>query len=154
MKIIELNIGLASKTLGNLNPSEVLNALTGRGFRLINYRLQESTCRDGNETCLAIKTECPDDWQTQLARLSDKLGQDCIAVVGFIGRNPYDTFTPSLWVESVPALTSDDTGIVNGYTLNQFKSYLRETIIPDSLESGFTGYAEDLQTALDFLELQ
>ena len=98
MKIIELNIGLSTPQGGKINFVEVLNALNARGFNLITYRLQNSVCKDGVETCLAVKAECPDDWQAQLRLLSDKLGQDCIAVVGFIGHAPYDTFAPSLWV--------------------------------------------------------
>jgi hypothetical protein len=99
MKIIELNIGLSSKTQASLNYIEVLNALTARGFNLITYRVQTSVCKDGEEKCLAVKCEAPSDWQDQLATLSDKLGQDCIGVVGFIGHSPYDAFVPSLWVE-------------------------------------------------------
>jgi hypothetical protein len=98
MKLIELNIGLDSKTLGKLNACEVLNALTGRGFECLKYRLAESTSKDGIETCLAWKGRPPIDWQSQIADLSDKLGQDCIAVVCFIGHDPYDAFIPTLWV--------------------------------------------------------
>ena len=147
MKIIELNIGLSTPNGGKINPNEVLNALTGRGFNLITYRLQESTCKDGVETCLAVKTNAPDDWQSQLASLSDKLGQDCIAVVGFIGHSPYDAFIPSLWV--TPEKTAQDE--FNGYTKAEFIAYLPQ-IITDSRESGFDSYAEDLETALHFLK--
>lgn len=98
MKIIELNIGLSSKTLGKLSHIEILNALTGRGFECLKYRLVESTCKDGPEVCLAWKGTPPSDWQEQLASLSDKLGQDCIGIAGFIGQSPYDAFIPSLWV--------------------------------------------------------
>lgn len=149
MKIIELNIGLSSKTQGTLNPNEVLNALTGRGFILLKYRLVESVSKDGKETCLAIKAECPADWQTQLASLSDKLGQDCIAIVGFIGRSPYDAFVPSLWVEPAKVEAQEET--CNGFTRQGFEGYLEFTIIPDSKEAGFSGYAEDLETALYFI---
>lgn len=100
MKLIELNIGLHSKTLGKLNYVEILNSLTGRGFEVIKYRIVESTCKDGKELCLAVKSTPPRDWQAQLASLSDNLGQDCISVAGFIGRDPYDTFIPSLWKSS------------------------------------------------------
>lgn len=98
MKIIELNIGLSSKTQGNLNPNVVLNSLTGRGFECLKYRLVESESKDGKETCLAWKGKPPSDWQAQLLDLAEKLGQDCIAVCGFIGHNPYDTFCADLWV--------------------------------------------------------
>jgi hypothetical protein len=97
MKIIELNIGLSTPQGGQINFIEILNALTGRGFVLIAYRVQTSICKDGEEKCLAVKCEAPQDWQSQLASLSDKLGQDCIAVVGFIGHAPYDTFCADLW---------------------------------------------------------
>lgn len=40
---------------------------------------------------------------------------------------------------------------VNGWTKARFCEYLEKTIIPDSKESGFTGYAEDLETALEFI---
>jgi hypothetical protein len=97
MKIIELNIGLESKTLGKLNACEVLNSLTGRGFECIKYRLAESESKDGLETCLAWKGTPPEDWQVQLRVLSDRYGQDCIAVACFIGHDPYDTFCAELW---------------------------------------------------------
>lgn len=100
MKIIELNIGLTSKALGQLNYIEVLNALTGRGFECIKYRLVESVSQDGPETCLAYKGKAPADWQDQLASLSDNYGQDCIAIAGFIGQSPYDAFCADLWVSS------------------------------------------------------
>lgn len=149
MKIIEINIGLSSKTLGILNPNEVLNALTGRGFALIKYRLVDSISKDGKETCLTVKTECPDDWQFQLAGLSDKLGQDCVAVVGFIGHSPYDAFCADLWKSPEAEETKE---IFNDWTLESFCAYLKNNIIPDSKASGFDGYAEDLETALHFLE--
>lgn len=62
-------------------------------------------------------------------------------------------YTPSFFV----AIEGEDVDSreereVNGFTLESFKSYLRDTIIPDSRESGFDGYAEDLETALEFLE--
>ena len=97
MKLIELNIGLSTPQGGQINFIEVLNALTGRGFVLITYRVVTSQCKDGEEKCLAVKCKAPQDWQEQLASLSDKLGQDCIAVVGFIGHSPYDTFCADLW---------------------------------------------------------
>lgn len=147
MKIIELNIGLSSKTQADLNFVEVLNALTGRGFTLITYRVVTSACKDGEEKCLACKVECPDDWQGQLATLSDKLGQDCIAVVGFIGHSPYDAFVPSLWVEPVAQAAHEPTG--DGQTLGSFVTYLRETLIPDLKESGFEATAEDFETLLE-----
>lgn len=164
MKIIELNIGLSSKTQGTLNPNEVLNALTGRGFTLLKYRLQDSVSQDGKETCLAVKAECPNDWQSQLASLSDKLGQDCIAIVGFIGHSPYDTFCAPLWVSPEEEDAFDSLAglhavqakqaaeeIHNGFTRQEFENYLEFSVIPDSRESGFDGYAEDLETALHFL---
>jgi hypothetical protein len=97
MKIIELNIGLSTPQGGQLNFIEVLNALNARGFDLITYRLHDSICKDGVEKCLAVKLTPPADWQSQLASLSNKFGQDCIAVVGFIGHAPYDTFCADLW---------------------------------------------------------
>lgn len=147
MKTLEINIGLSSKELGVINPETALNELRVQGFEIIVYRLQESTCEDGAETCLVARVGLPEDWQTGLAFIADKLGQECIAVAGFIGADPYESFDPSLWVtpEAKPERT------VNGWTLSQFKDYLRDVIIPDSQQSGFTGYAEDLETALQFL---
>lgn len=118
MKLIELNIGLASKTLGTLNPNEVLNALTERGFILIKYRLVDSVSRDGKETCLAVKCECPADWQTQLASLSDKLGQDCISLCGFIGHSPYDAFCAELW-KSPEAVQLSECQAIQAETLSK-----------------------------------
>jgi hypothetical protein len=97
MKILELNIGLSTPQGGQINFIEVLNALNARGFDLITYRLHDSICKDGVEKCLAVKVKAPDDWQSQLASLSDKWGQDCIAVCGFIGHSPYDAFCADLW---------------------------------------------------------
>lgn len=145
MKIIELNIGLASKTLGTLNPNEVLNSLTGRGFTLLKYRLVDSVSKDGKETCLAVKAECPNDWQEQLASLSDRLGQDCIALVGFIGHSPYDTFCAPLWV-STEESPGEPTG--DGHTLGSFAHYLRETLIPDLESDGYSATAEDFKEIL------
>jgi hypothetical protein len=98
MKIAELNIGLSSKTLGEIKPFEALRDLQIAGFKIITHRTQDSVSNDGKETCLAVKVECPDGWQERLASVSDALGQDCIAVVGFIGKSPYDTFCADLWV--------------------------------------------------------
>lgn len=81
----------------NLNWIECLNALTGRGFVVLSYRLVESVSNDGPETCLAVKAECPEGWQTHLASLAEKWGQDCIAIAGFIGPAPYDTFCAEYW---------------------------------------------------------
>lgn len=111
MKLIELNIGLTSAKLGTITACEALNALQNRGFVLITYRTQESVCKDGKETCLAVKCEAPSDWQERLADLAKHLGQDCIAVCGFIGPAPYDTFAPSLWVSS----ETPQTVTVKGY---------------------------------------
>jgi len=97
MRIIELNIGLSSKTHGAINYIKVLNSLTGRGFETLKYRIVESVSNDGKELCMAWKGKAPADWQEQLASLSDKYGQDCIAVCGFIGHDPYDCFLPECW---------------------------------------------------------
>jgi hypothetical protein len=149
MKIIELNIGLSSKKLGTLNPNVVLNSLTGRGFECIKHRLVESVCKDGEETCLAWKGKAPADWQAQLADLSERLGQDCIAVCGFIGQSPYDTFCADLWVS--PEAPEAPEAQFNGFTRQEFLGYLEFCIIPDSRLSGFDAYADDLETALHFL---
>ena len=157
MKLIEINIGLSSKTLGNLNPNEVLNSLTGRGFNLITYRVQESVCKDGEERCLAVKVEAPEDWQVQLRVLSDRYGQDCIAVVGFIGHSPYDAFVPSLWVEPAKvelspceAIQAKHRAKARGEDADEFIAYLLGTLIPDLQESGWDSTAEDFQTLIDF----
>jgi hypothetical protein len=99
MKIAEINVGLSSKTLGEkITQYAALNWLRAHGFRVLAHRLQASESEDGAELCLACKVELPDDWQAKLASVADELGQDCIAVVGFVGHAPYDTFIPSLWV--------------------------------------------------------
>lgn len=99
MKIAELNIGLSSKLRKRPHyPETVLHELRSHGFLVITYRLQEAESNDGKETCLACKVELPDGWQILLEHISDVLGQDCIVVAGFIGRAPYDTFAPELWV--------------------------------------------------------
>jgi hypothetical protein len=98
MKIAELNIGLSSKSLGKLNPETVLNELRVCDFRIIASRVAESESIDGKEQCLTVKVELPENWQRDIAYLADKLGQDCIAVCGFIGQAPYDTFCAGLWV--------------------------------------------------------
>lgn len=98
MKIAELNIGLRSKSLGEITPETVLSLLKAERFNIITFRLQESVSLDGNEICLACKVILPDDWQAKLAIIADYLGQDCIAVVGFIGARPYDNFNGLLWV--------------------------------------------------------
>lgn len=162
MKIIELNIGLNSKTQGTLNPNEILNALTGRGFTLIKYRVQESQCKDGIEKCLAVKAECPADWQTQLASLSDKLGQDCIALCGFVGHSPYDAFCAELWAAPVAVQLSECQAIqaehakrlalVDGWeSPEQFTAYLEGALIPDLKESGMEATASDFETAVKFI---
>ena len=98
MKTLEINIGLSSKELGVIHPETALNELRIQGFEILTYRLQDSTCDDGAETCLAVRVGLPDDWQTGLAFLADKLGQDCIAFAGFAGARPYASFDGLLWV--------------------------------------------------------
>lgn len=167
MKIIELNIGLHSKTHGKQNPVEILNALTGRGFVLIKYRVAQSTSEDGEEPCLAVKAQAPSDWQDQIAKLAHKLGQDCIAVCGFIGHNPYDAFVPEYWITpETPEEGDKDTDAYNLANLarlareaedvdewkrESFVEYLRETLIPDLRESGFDATADDFETACRFI---
>lgn len=98
MKTLEINIGLNSKEFGVIHHETALNKLRIQGFQIIAYRLQESTCDDGDETCLAARVGLPEDWQGGLASLADKLGQDCIAIAGFAGARPYASFDASLWV--------------------------------------------------------
>jgi len=98
MKIAELNIGLSSKSLGEISEIKPLRLLKEHDFNVITYRLSESESKEGKETCLAVKVELPQSWQYALKIIAEELGQDCIAVVGFIGRNPYDTFAPEFWV--------------------------------------------------------
>ena len=108
MKIAELNIGLSSKTLGQITETRALNQLGIHGFKVIAKRTQESVSKDGKETCLACKVELPDKWQEKLRAIADNLGQDCITVAGFIGQSPYDTFCPKLWVSPETPYTADD----------------------------------------------
>lgn len=98
MRTLEINIGLSSKEFGEIHPETALNELRVQGFEILTYRLHESTCDDGKELCLAARVGLPEDWQVGLAFIADKLGQDCIAIAGFIGQSPYDTFVPSFWV--------------------------------------------------------
>jgi hypothetical protein len=103
MKRIELNIGLHSKTHGILNPIAILNALTGRGFVIIHYRVAQSTCEDGQEPCLAVRVGWPntrplDNVIVELNRLAIDYGQDCIALTGFAGPAPYESFDPQYWI--------------------------------------------------------
>ena len=98
MKIAEINIGLSSKSLGEISEVQALYELNYFDFRVIQSRIVESTSEDGKELCLACKVELPEHWQAKLASVAENLGQDCIAVAGFIGRAPYDTFAPELWV--------------------------------------------------------
>lgn len=95
---IELNIGLHSKKLGNQNPIEMINALTGRGFEIVAYRVAQAICDDGQEPCLAVRGYAPDDWQAQVYSLAEKYGQDCIAVSLFVGPSTYSSFDASRWI--------------------------------------------------------
>ena len=126
MKIAELNIGLSSKRLGEITPETALNELYVHDFRVISSRIVKSVSEDGVENCLACKVELPNGWQENLVHVSNELGQDCIAVAGFIGQSPYDTFCAELWQSP--------------------------EVIPDSYASGFDGYASDLETALHFIQ--
>ena len=148
----EINIGLSSKTLGEITPGQAIDELLGFEFNITAYRVVPSSCEDGAEDCLAARVELPEDWQWRLERIAEVLGQECIAATLFAGAEPYDSFDPDFWItpEAKPAKAPLE---VNGYTLEQFKNYLLETIIPDSRESGFDGYAEDLETALAFITL-
>jgi hypothetical protein len=94
---IEINVGLSSKTLGEINPKEVLNSLTGRGFILEAFRVVPSDCKDGSEDCLTIRTQAPEDWQFHIAEISALYGQECIGCALFLGPEPYDEFDPTLW---------------------------------------------------------
>jgi hypothetical protein len=98
MKIAELNIGLSSRTLGEISAENVLSLLKAESFQIITFRIVESISNDGKELCLAVKVECPEGWQDKLADIAAYFGQDCITVVGFIGHEPYDTFIKKLWV--------------------------------------------------------
>lgn len=101
MKIAELNIGLNSKNRKRPEtPETVLNELRIHGFRVITARVVASSSLDGAEDCLACKTELPENWQSSLTHIANLLGQDCIAVVGFVGHAPYDNFCADLWIRS------------------------------------------------------
>lgn len=138
MKIAELNIGLSSKSLGEITPEHALRELVSCGFKVITYRTQESVSNDGKETCFACKVELPQYWQTLLENIAKRLGQDCIAVVGFIGQSPYDTFAPEFWVKPEPT------------EAERFIDYLQSTLIPDLKESGYECTAEDFETLISF----
>lgn len=142
MKLIELNIGLSSKALGQLNYIEVINSLTGRGFELINYRVVESVSKDGPEKCLAWKGKPPIDWQNQLASLSDKYGQDCIGIAGFIGHDPYDTFCADLWA------SPDGDSVAGLHAVTPKKSYSLSNTADDSCETTIA-FSEDEKAFVD-----
>lgn len=97
MKLAEINIGLTSKTLGEISEEQAFIPLTAYGFEIIAYRIAESVAAGEKELCLAVKVVLPERWQEKLSEVAEILGQDCIAVVGFIGCAPYDTFIRKHW---------------------------------------------------------
>lgn len=98
MKIAELNIGLSSKSLGGIEPETALQCLKVWNFRIISYRIAESEAEGEKELCLACKVILPDyHWQSALLKVCEDLGQNCIALAGFIGHDPYDTFISKHW---------------------------------------------------------
>ena len=99
-RTLEINIGLSSRTLGEIHPETALNELRVQGFEILAYRVVESTCEDGKELCLSVRVGVPEDWQVGLSFIADKLGQDCIAFAGFAGARPYASFDGLLWVSS------------------------------------------------------
>lgn len=108
MKTIALNIGLHSKTQGQLNPIAILNALTGRGFHVLNYRVAQSTCEDGAEPCLAVRCKANVGFHAELENLAEDYGQDCIAFAGFAGPACYATFYSQYWISpDEPEATTD-----------------------------------------------
>jgi hypothetical protein len=98
MKTAELNIGLSSNIIGEISPRTVERALNYHGFTVIESRLAESEAEGETELCFACKVELPENWQEELFEVSLTLGQNCIAVAGFIGRKPYDAFIARHWI--------------------------------------------------------
>ena len=145
MKNIELNIGLSSKTLGTINPIEVLNALTGAGFTLLAYRVVPSACADGGEDCLAVQATAPREWEAQLDALAVRYGQDCIAVTLFAGPAPYKSFVAKYWKTSVPVPSEMPEATRNYIT------WLEECLIPDLEESGREATADDFRTCIEMI---
>lgn len=144
MKIIELNIGLSTPQGETLNPCAVLNALTGRGFELITYRQHDSVCKDGIEKCLAVKCTPPADWQEQLRKLSNGLKQDCIAITGFIGHAPYDTFCADLWKSPENEPFEVKPSKVDSAAASYIE-WLETTLIPDLKHDGYEATAASFE---------
>lgn len=144
---LELNIGLESKTLGTLNPCQVLDALTGAGFALITYRIIPSDCKDGAEDCLAVIAEAPADALSQLDALAKRYGQECIAFAGFAGPLPYDAFDKECWKEPVPIAREAVKPNLKAF---QFIGWLESTLIPDLRADGFEGTPDDFETLIGY----
>jgi len=120
MKKIEINIGLSSKPLGELNPIKIVNALTGRGFHVLAYRVAPSSSEDGPELCLAcrvaVRDTCPwDNVIRDLNKLAVDYGQACIAFTGFAGPDSYETFDPKYWItpEAKPETVSTAQAVID-----------------------------------------
>lgn len=143
---LELNIGLSSKTLGIINPVQVLNALTGAGFALVAYRVVPSDCTDGAEDCLAVIAEAPADALKQLAALSERYGQECIAFAGFAGPDPYPAFDRTFWKEPVEIEREASKPRLEAF---QFIGWLESTLIPDLRADGFEGTPADFETLIE-----
>lgn len=148
MKTIHLNIGLnITGSTDKLTLAEIQIALASHGFIITRSRVAQSS----TEQTLCCSCT-PDNCRVNAFRiynLAEHLQQEAIAWIDENGTGHvtgplaagWGAFNPA---EFLPVVEPNPA-------LENFKAYLRGTIIPDSIESGFDGYAEDLQTALDFL---
>ncbi len=146
MKTIHLNIGLNITGGGVLTLAEVQSALADHDFIITRSRVAQSSTEQ--TLCCSCATDSA-IVKFRVHNLSVALQQEAIAWIDDSGTGHvtgplaagWGAFNPS---EFLPVVEPNPA-------LENFKAYLRGTIIPDSIESGFDGYAEDLQTALDFL---
>jgi len=147
MKTIHLNIGLnITGSTDKLTLAEIQIALASHGFVITRSRVAQSSTE--RTLCCSCATDSLIN-TFRIHNLAVALQQEAIAWIDENGTGHvtgplaagWGAFNPS---EFLPVVEPNPA-------LEQFKAYLRDTIIPDSIESGFDGYAEDLQTALDFL---
>ncbi len=150
MKTITLNIGLNTND-GETVPLHFAFLTLCSRFEIYHSRVDTS----GEEDCIVAIVENEGNRTSDLLHeICQLLKQDCIAVFDgengeLIGPNAakWGQFREEFFVPfDAPKETE-----VNGFLRENFIHYLRETIIPDSKEAGFEGYASDLETALFFL---
>ena len=143
---ITINIGLS------LPPIQVHHAIAEiqrAGVTILASGIVSGEWEGKPEQTLVIQglaLESP-ELRPRLYCASRALNQDCIAIysngLGELIGDTAQVFNPDFF-----HFHAREEKEVNGFTLESFKSYLRDTIIPDS--EG--GYKEDLETALEFLE--